>query len=248
MSVIVKSASIGPNIVYDGLILYLDAINIKSYPGSGTVWYDLSGNENHGYLYNNPIWNDKYFLFDGLDDYFRTINTLDLTYTQTITIMSVYNVSSINSQTMIYEHTSNWNTNNTYNGDISYGGFGLVTNSNGSINTPNMNHAQLKGNIGYSGSNATYVDNVNTNIHCVIHDFSENGGNETIYYQNGIFIDNSYTEINNTSYFGDDYLFIGKRGSSVPSSSCNIYSLMIYDRKLTINEILKNYNVLKLKY
>jgi hypothetical protein len=34
----------------DGLICYLDAANKYSYPGSGTVWYDLSGNGNNGTL------------------------------------------------------------------------------------------------------------------------------------------------------------------------------------------------------
>ncbi len=34
----------GPNIPTSGLVLYLDAGNTKSYPGSGTTWYDLSGN------------------------------------------------------------------------------------------------------------------------------------------------------------------------------------------------------------
>jgi len=38
------STSGGPNIVEDGLVLSLDAANTKSYPGSGTTWYDLSGN------------------------------------------------------------------------------------------------------------------------------------------------------------------------------------------------------------
>jgi hypothetical protein len=33
-----------PRIVTDGLLLYLDAGNTKSYPGSGTTWTDLSGN------------------------------------------------------------------------------------------------------------------------------------------------------------------------------------------------------------
>jgi len=32
----------GPEIVNDGLVLHLDAANPKSYPGSGTVWKDLS--------------------------------------------------------------------------------------------------------------------------------------------------------------------------------------------------------------
>jgi hypothetical protein len=34
----------GPNIVTSGLVLSLDAANVKSYPGSGTTWRDLSGN------------------------------------------------------------------------------------------------------------------------------------------------------------------------------------------------------------
>jgi len=37
----------GPRIVTDGLIMYLDAANRKSYPGSGSTWYDLSGNGNN---------------------------------------------------------------------------------------------------------------------------------------------------------------------------------------------------------
>ena len=40
----------GPHLVTDGLVLGLDSMNPKSYPGSGTTWYDLSGNENHGTL------------------------------------------------------------------------------------------------------------------------------------------------------------------------------------------------------
>jgi hypothetical protein len=38
----------GPRIVTDGLVLCLDAANRKSYPGSGSTWYDLSGNEHNG--------------------------------------------------------------------------------------------------------------------------------------------------------------------------------------------------------
>jgi len=41
-----------PRIVTDGLVLCLDAANVKSYPGSGTTWYDISGNGNDATLYN----------------------------------------------------------------------------------------------------------------------------------------------------------------------------------------------------
>jgi hypothetical protein len=35
----------GPKIVTDGLVLCLDAGNSKSYPGSGTDWFDLTGHD-----------------------------------------------------------------------------------------------------------------------------------------------------------------------------------------------------------
>jgi len=40
----------GPEISNDGLVLCLDAGNSRSYPGTGTVWTDLSGNGNNGTL------------------------------------------------------------------------------------------------------------------------------------------------------------------------------------------------------
>ena len=40
----------GAEIVNNGLVLHLDAGNNRSYPGSGTTWYDLSGLNNNGTL------------------------------------------------------------------------------------------------------------------------------------------------------------------------------------------------------
>lgn len=40
----------GPNLTDVGLQLYIDPLNPKSYPGSGTTVYDLSGNGRHGTL------------------------------------------------------------------------------------------------------------------------------------------------------------------------------------------------------
>ena len=39
-------------IIKDGLVLYLDAGNLGSYPGSGDTWYDLSGNHYDATLIN----------------------------------------------------------------------------------------------------------------------------------------------------------------------------------------------------
>ena len=61
-----------PSLVMNGLVLCLDAANIKSYPGSGTTWTDLSGGGNTGTLTNGPTYsssNSGSIVFDGGDDY-----------------------------------------------------------------------------------------------------------------------------------------------------------------------------------
>ena len=57
-------------IVTDGLVFVVDAANYESYPGSGTTWIDLAGN-NNGTLTNGPTFdsgNGGSFDFDGADD------------------------------------------------------------------------------------------------------------------------------------------------------------------------------------
>jgi hypothetical protein len=58
-----------PKTVTDGLVLCLDAANPKSYPGSGTVWNDLSGNGNNANIIGAPIHSGNYFSFNGIDQY-----------------------------------------------------------------------------------------------------------------------------------------------------------------------------------
>lgn len=45
----------GPNIVTNGLVLHLDAANTKSYPGTGTTWYDRSGKGANGTMVSSII-------------------------------------------------------------------------------------------------------------------------------------------------------------------------------------------------
>lgn len=61
-----------PSIVTNGLVLCLDAANIKSYPGSGTTWSDLTPNKNDVTLTNGPTFNSANkgsIVFDGNNDY-----------------------------------------------------------------------------------------------------------------------------------------------------------------------------------
>lgn len=51
----------GPEINTDGLVCYLDAGNTKSYPGSGTTWYDLSGNNRNYTITNKSVWDSSGF-------------------------------------------------------------------------------------------------------------------------------------------------------------------------------------------
>ena len=58
-----------PKIVTDGLVLCLDAGNIKSYPGSGTTWTDLTNiGSRNATLINSPTYSTSnlgYFTFNG---------------------------------------------------------------------------------------------------------------------------------------------------------------------------------------
>ena len=58
----------------NGLVLCLDAANTKSYPGTGTTWFDMSGNSNNGTLTNGLAFdsaNIGSMSFDGVNDYFN---------------------------------------------------------------------------------------------------------------------------------------------------------------------------------
>lgn len=65
------ATSYSPKIITSGLVFCLDAGNAKSYPGTGTTWRDLSGNENSGTLVNGVEYNSGdggFLIFDGVND------------------------------------------------------------------------------------------------------------------------------------------------------------------------------------
>ena len=66
-------------VVTDGLKLYLDAYNTRSYPGTGSTWYDLS-NSAYNLTNTGGTWTvsggRRYFELDGVNDYITgTSNT-----------------------------------------------------------------------------------------------------------------------------------------------------------------------------
>lgn len=58
----------GPQIVRDGLVLYLDPANKKSYPGSGSKCIDLTQSKFNYTLYNT-VYNGNSFIFNGFTSY-----------------------------------------------------------------------------------------------------------------------------------------------------------------------------------
>ena len=69
----------------------VDAGSPRSYPGSGTVWNDASGNNNNGTLTNGPAYTpgvSGYFNFDGVDDHASIANSPSLQVADTFTINS----------------------------------------------------------------------------------------------------------------------------------------------------------------
>jgi len=89
----------GPSIVTDGLILALDAANHKSYPGSGTIWYDLSGNGYNATAAGTvgPTFNSNgYFEFTGgiVAQNYSRFDTATIPSQNDITVEVFYNPSS----------------------------------------------------------------------------------------------------------------------------------------------------------
>jgi len=57
-----------PKIVTTDLVMCLDSANSKSYPGSGSTWYDLSGNGNNGTLTNGAVIQNGLLSLDGIGE------------------------------------------------------------------------------------------------------------------------------------------------------------------------------------
>lgn len=85
-----------PKIITDGLVLCLDAANARSYPGSGTTWFDLSGNGNNGTLTNGPTYssnNGGVISFDGTNDHIVCGN-ISSQFTSNITVTAWFNITT----------------------------------------------------------------------------------------------------------------------------------------------------------
>jgi hypothetical protein len=230
------------SIVTSGLTVCLDAGFLSSYPGSGTTWYDISGNDNHFTLYNGLSYRSLSggtFSFDGTNDYARSNSTIDLSVANAVTVQVIGNAANLGT---LYEHSNNWNTNP--------GGFGLSTNSDGFTQTNQYMHFYWNTNGGTSQGarnfgpveQAAYFF-VSTKV------LIKNNLDGLQDYYNGSrvpYVSSPWgtgtTTVGNVTNFRNDYFYVGGRGGSSAFLQGNISLILIYNRALSASEILQNYN------
>lgn len=93
-------------IVRNGLILYLDAANKNSYPGTGSTWFDISGSGNHMTLVNSPTFSTNVLRFNGSNQY-GTIAALNYSATN-FTIIGMSRYSGATRGRVITSISNNW--------------------------------------------------------------------------------------------------------------------------------------------
>jgi Concanavalin A-like lectin/glucanases superfamily len=226
------ASNVAPKIILDGLILHLDAANVKSYPGSGTLWSDLTTNKFDGTLTNGPIFTSDNLggiVFDGVDDYVEQ-GVVDLTSGTDITVdifMKLDGIQYPYADIIDYNHSS------------PIGGF-VIQQYYGS-NNEDFYFAWWNGSSFDFAFFSLPIDN--TYFHLAI---TKNGGNVTVYI-NSVPL---YTGSGSASFDGTgrDMRIGANAGPYGRYVKGTLPSLRIYDRALTSNEVLQNYNALKTRF
>ena len=226
-----------PPIVTDGLVLYLDAANTKSYPTTGTTWNDLVG-INNGTLTNGPTFssdNGGSIVFDGVDDYVNLPNSITFG-TNPFTIRSVFYLTSFvnnNNEHGLFQSVDNISFPShhtvflTVRQDIGQEGFirFCVRDSTANQNEINISSTTLQTGIVYD-------------IHAI-------RDNNTIYvYLNGSLIA-SQTNGDNMDILTPTLTTIGVTANLVRFLIGRIYLTQIYNTALSAAEVLQNYNATK---
>lgn len=87
-----------PNLVTDNLVLHLDANNSNSYPGSGTIWTDLSGNGNNFNIVSTAFHSGtpSYMDFNGDHGMAKNSSDISLSDSTGVTYFVITRVKPIN--------------------------------------------------------------------------------------------------------------------------------------------------------
>ena len=219
-------------IVRDGLVLCLDAGNIKSYPGTGTTWLDRSGSGNNGSLVNGVGYsssNGGSFVFNGSNRGIQLAGT---------------NLS-LNQMTI-----SSWNYSTNYNQN----GFMFEKTTDGSVNTQYSLFYNSSNQIYYRTYGLSSLDLSITTSDAVVNSQWNNivatfdGVNKRIYV-NGILRGTSANLTGTVTQNLIGAAYIGTYGNFAGYYfNGNIAQTHIYNRALTLLEIQQNFNATRRRY
>ena len=232
------------NIVTDGLILYLDADSICSYPKDNTTWYDLSGNEKNGSLVNGTTWNlNGYMTTDGINDRIDVVRpwTPNLA-TDYYTIEVWFSPNALPS--------AQFSTNSPV--------FGARTGSDYMILLYPAVNGESKMGVSYDDSRyasahqstATISSNEWVQFVHVGIPYVENGYNrgKLKYYVNGALDRDTFTSSDSNGYGIQNPFYVGHDTRWQAFSNLDMAIIRIYDRELTQEEITQNYNAQKSRF
>lgn len=248
-----------PRIVTDGLVLALDAGNVKSYNAgiSTTTWTDLSGGGNIGTLTNGPTYdsaNGGSIVCDGTNDYVTsTVSSLttaqkegQLTYEYWIKPTATIKTGYVESNSGASFYSPGNTTLQGLSGDLSYNygisasiyvGFGFAFGTNGFVAGVHKN--------GYAPTVLVDYQTYNGISHLVVIKNTTN----CLYYVNGILKKTSLTISSGASIIGDSMSYITNySGVFMNVFKGNVYSVKFYNRALTAAEIQQNFNATRARF
>ena len=218
-----------PSIVMNGLVLCLDAGNVKSYPGSGTVWNDISGNNNIGELVNSPTYNSSNLgFFQFVTDDFARIPNNTILDTQTPSV-EVWVKTNATPQNGFWFEKGTVNTQYSLfqGGSLIYWRMNIGGITQLSVTTATyMNTSSWYQVVGTytSGSRRLYINGALVNSDAQTGTIATNNGGMSIGVYGG---------------------FSGGRGYYYNG---NLSACRVYNRALTAAEVQQNFNALRGRY
>ncbi len=233
-------------IITDGLIFYIDAINNKSYIGSGTSSYDMVdlklGDIKNGVVFNNGV-----FDFDGIDDYINFGDVLDFDGSTPFSISAWVKTSyNLVGQGAVVSKSIGINP---YTGYII--GFNICTNTSQDIGKIGFATVDDSNPINSTVMRRQSVNPINDGLwHSVVITYDGSKLRSGILlYDNGLIT--TMTNYDSPSFVGslsnNINLEIGSRDGQY-NSEVSIASTAIYNKALTETEVLQNYNAQKNRF
>ena len=236
-----RIVSAGPALPYttSGLVLALDAGISSSYPGSGTVWTDLSGNGNTGTLTNGPTYGGSgdggYIDFDGSNDYVDISNSSSLNPTTGISLLSWYKMDS--------PLTSNQNIVSKGFTSVSppYIQYSFKMFDNSPFNTPQFNLA-LNGNLVQLNGATTMTSGIWYMVVCTYDKTSMK------IYVNNVQDANTNSQTNNISTYSTSLSIARWPTGNSQFLNGQVAVQLIYNRALSSTEVGDIWNATKSRY